>query len=228
MCEDETTSVRSRRKFLGELAAGAASASGLALTSYAFASTKELYAEAPKSVSADAEKWLVGLKGKHRQLVDAYEPNSGFPLAFAHTFLVAQPANTSAGAVVVLRHFAMPIALGHSMWSKYKIGEALNITDPATGKPAVRNPFYQPPGGVLLVDDMAVDRLLQRKVIIGACGVALAVLSGKFAGNAEMSADAARAEWTANIIPGIPVLPSGTWGVNRAQEAGCTYCTGGG
>jgi len=23
------------------------------------------------------------------------------------------------------------------------------------------------------------------------------------------------------------VIPSGTWGVNRAQEAGCTYCAAG-
>jgi hypothetical protein len=29
-------------------------------------------------------------------------------------------------------------------------------------------------------------------------------------------------------VPGITIVPSGTWGVNRAQEAGCTYCAGGG
>jgi hypothetical protein len=29
------------------------------------------------------------------------------------------------------------------------------------------------------------------------------------------------------LIPGVTVIPSGTWGVNRAQEAGCTYCAGG-
>jgi hypothetical protein len=30
------------------------------------------------------------------------------------------------------------------------------------------------------------------------------------------------------LVPGVTILPSGTWGVNRAQEAGCTYCSGGG
>jgi len=29
------------------------------------------------------------------------------------------------------------------VWNKYQIGEWLNVTDSATGKPAVRNPFYK-------------------------------------------------------------------------------------
>jgi hypothetical protein len=32
---------------------------------------------------------------------------------------------------------------------------------------------------------------------------------------------------TLNVIPGVTIIPSGTWGVNRAQEVGCTYCAGG-
>ena len=31
---------------------------------------------------------------------------------------------------------------GDAVWSKYKVGEWLKVTDPATGKPAVRNIFY--------------------------------------------------------------------------------------
>jgi hypothetical protein len=33
------------------------------------------------------------------------------------------------------------------VWDKYRIGEWLNVTDPATGKPAVKNPFYRSKGG---------------------------------------------------------------------------------
>jgi hypothetical protein len=47
------------------------------------------------------------------------------------------------------------------------------------------------------------------------------------AGNAGVSAAEAGKDWAANVVPGITILPSGVWGVNRAQEAGCTYCTGG-
>ena len=30
-------------------------------------------------------RWPGALKGRHRQVANAYEPNAGFPLAFAYT-----------------------------------------------------------------------------------------------------------------------------------------------
>ena len=157
-------------------------------------------------------------------MVDAYEANAGFPLAFAYTFLVP---NKSATAVVVLRHGAFPIALGNAMWEKYKIGESLKIVDPETKAPAIKNPFLHPKPGVLLADDFAIDRLLDRGVVIGACNMALQVQSKMLAGKAGVTAEEAAKEWATNVIPGITIIPSGTWGVNRAQEMGCTYCAGG-
>jgi hypothetical protein len=180
---------------------------------------------------SDGPDWPGALKARHRQVVDAYDANSGFPLAFAYTFLVPHgPPNASApaaAAVVVLRHGAFPIALGSEMWQKYKIGEAFKILDPETKAPAVKNPFLHPKPGVLLVDDMAIDRLLASGTVIGACNVALHVQSKMLAGNAGVSAEEAAKEWAANVVPGVTIIPSGTWGVNRAQEAGCTYCAGG-
>jgi hypothetical protein len=34
------------------------------------------------------------------------------------------------------------------VWDKYRIGEWLNVTDPATGKPSVKNLFYNSKGGL--------------------------------------------------------------------------------
>jgi hypothetical protein len=178
----------------------------------------------PAPARSDGPDWPGTLKGRHRQVVDAYEVNSGFPLAFAYTFLAP---NESATAVIVLRHGAFPIALGDAMWAKYKIGETLKIIDPETKAPAVKNPFFHPKPGVLLVDDMALDRLLAKGAVVGGCGVALQVQSKMLAGNAGVSAEEAAKEWAANVIPGVTIIPSGTWGVNRAQENGCTYCAGG-
>jgi hypothetical protein len=180
----------------------------------------------PAAAPLDGPDWPGMLKGRHRQVVDAIEVNSGFPLAFAHTFL-APNAPGSATAVVVLRHGAFPIALNSAMWEKYKIGQTFKIIDPETQAPAVKNPFLNPKPGVLLVDDMAVDRLLAGGTVFGACNVALHVMSKRLAGNAGVSAEEAAKEWAANVVPGITVIPSGTWGVNRAQEGGCTYCAGG-
>jgi hypothetical protein len=171
--------------------------------------------------------WPGKLKGRHRQVVDAYDLNAGFPLAFAYTFLAPNAAPGAATAVVILRHGAFPIALDNAMWAKYKIGQSFKIDDPETKAPAVKNPFLNPKPGVLLKDEMAIDRLLAKGTIFGACNVALAVQSKMLASNAGVTADEAAKEWAANLVPGVDLIPSGTWGVNRAQEAGCTYCAGG-
>ena len=184
-------------------------------------------AEAATPVAGDGQDWPGKLNGKHRQVVDAYETNSGFPLAFASAFLLTDAAPSSATAVVVLRHGAFPIALNNAMWAKYKLGESMKIVDPETKESAVKNPFLNPKPGVLPVDDMALDRLLASGTVFGACNVALVVLSKKYASNAGVTAEEAAKEWAANLVPGIPLIPSGTWGLNRAQEAGCTYCAGG-
>ena len=214
----DTTDVPPRRSFFGRVAG--AMALGLA----GIVSTP-LRAQTG-AAGADGPDWPGPLRGRHRQVVDAYEANDGFPLAFAHTFLAPNTPG-SATAVIVLRHGAFPIALNSAMWEKYKIGQAFKIVDPETQAPAVKNPFLHPKPGVLPVDDMAVDRLLANGVVFGACNVALVVYSKKLAGNAGVSADAAAQEWAANVVPGITVIPSGTWGLNRAQEGGCTYCAGG-
>jgi len=201
-----------RRNFFGRIAGGlAAAVAGLASTSL-------------RAEPADGPDWPGTLQGRHRQVVDAYEVNSGFPLTFAYTFL--EP-NQSATAVIVLRHGAFPLALGDAMWTKYKIGESFKIDDPETKAAALKNPFWRPKAGVLPIDGMAIDRLLARGAIIGACDVALRVQAKMLAGHAGVSAEEAVKEWTANVIPGITIIPSGTWGVNRAQEAGCSYCAGG-
>src|SRR5215475_10013567 len=68
-----------RRSFFGHL--GGAMVLGLA----GFL-PKSLHAQA--SARPDGPNWPGMLRGRHRQVVDAYEANSGFPLAFAYTFLL--------------------------------------------------------------------------------------------------------------------------------------------
>jgi hypothetical protein len=184
-------------------------------------------AQAAPSVGDDGPNWPGKLEGRHRQVVDAYTFNDGRPLLFAHAFLLTDAAPGSATAVVVLRAQALPIALNSAMWKKYKIGESLKIIDPETKAPAEKNPFLHPKPGVLQADDMAVDRLLGKGAVFGACNLALHNLSKQLASNASVSADDAAKEWAGNLVPGITLLPSGVWGLNRAQEAGCTYCAGG-
>src|SRR5262245_48959501 len=94
----ETETTKGRREFLGQLAA-ATTAVTLGAGSAAAAIPRVVDAS---TSSADPEHWLDGLKGKHRQLVDGFAPNEGFPLAFARTFLATQGENPDAGAVIIL------------------------------------------------------------------------------------------------------------------------------
>ena len=208
-----------RRSLFGRLAGAAA----LGLAGLLPAASDKATA-APGS---DGPNWPGKLQGRHRQVVDGYAINGGYPLGFAYNF-VSTNAPGAATSVVILRAGALPMALSNTIWAKYKIGESFKIVDPETNAPAVKNPFLHPKPGVLLGDDMAVDRLLATGVIFGACNVALHGQSKRLASNAGVSADDAAKEWAANIVPGITIVPSGVWGLNRAQEAGCTYCTGGG
>lgn len=222
------TTATPRRNFLGRLAAGT-----MALGLSAFTPVSACAAEKTDSTASDttskSDEWPGALKGKHKQVVDAFAFNHGFPLAFAYTFLLPYPASDAgaATAVVVLRHEAFPLALTDAIWAKYKVGKTFDIMDPVTKKPAERNAFYHAPPGSLEIEEMAIDKLMARGTVFGACNVALHILSAKLAANAGVTADEAAKEWTAGVIPGITVIPSGTWGVNRAQEAGCTYCAGG-
>src|SRR5215470_12418464 len=177
-----------------------------------------------QAAESDGLDWPGALKGRHKQVFDVYEINGGSPLGFTNNFLTP---NESATAVLVFRHNGTPYALGSAIWEKYKIGETFHILDPETKAPAVKNPWFQPKPGVLGNPEAALDRLLARGTVMGVCSVSLRGQARRLAPNAGVTPEEALKEWTANLIPGVTVIPSGTWGVNRAQEAGCTYCAGG-
>ncbi|HET9984636.1 MAG TPA: twin-arginine translocation signal domain-containing protein [Longimicrobiales bacterium] len=215
-----------RRGFLGRVSA----ALGLALGSAAL--PEPARAAAASLDSPGDEEWLKKITGKHRQVYDAVSVNQGFPLGFAMNFLDTNIQGTSLTdkdltAVVVLRHFAIPIALKDEIWAKYKLGEMFELKDPATKEAAARNYFYNPKPGDLMLPGSAYDKMLARGVIFPVCNVALTVISGLRAPVAGVTAEQAKAEWVAGLLPGAFPVPSGVWAVNRAQERGCTYCYAG-
>ena len=168
----------------------------------------------------DGPDWPGTLKGRHRQVVDAYAANDGFPLAFAFTF-VATNGPASAGivpatAVVVLRHTAFPLALDHTMWQKYKIGERWKIADPATKQPAVRNIF-------LSEGDLSVKAMQARGTAFWQCNVALGAIAQQLAQAAGMPAADVRADLIAGLNPGVHLVPAHVMAIGIAQEHGFTY-----
>ncbi len=211
-----------RRAFIGSIAAGTLALAAMPLVPAAAASM------APP----DDDPWLKGLKGKHKQVFDAPALNAGFPLMFAATYLNTMTehyklAVNDISAMVVARHFGVGLALNDAVWKKYALGKLWNVTDPATKAPAIRNIFYKSKAGDMMNIDASADKLLAKGVVIGVCGLAIKVISEMTAAGAGVKPAVALADWTAGVIPGAFVLPSGVLGVAKAQEAGCTYCFAG-
>jgi hypothetical protein len=218
-----TTSTQ-RRTFLGRITAGVA----------VFVAGRWSSAAAeiphPTEVPGSGDDWVARITGKHRQVFDCTTANMGFGAAFGLNFVDSvkeayKLTDKDVTAVIVYRHFAMPLVLNDSMWAKYKIGEFLNVNDPKTNAPATRNIFRDNvPGRPGMVYEQV---MADRGVIMTACNVALTVLSGMVAKKGGVSADDARKEWTANLLPGVHLAVSGVYAVNRTQEVKCTYCNGG-
>lgn len=211
-----------RRGFLATLAAGAGTVAA-GIWSRADAETL--------ANAAGEEAWVTKIHGKYRQVFDATTSNDGFGVAFALNYIAStrqatQASDADISAVVVMRHMAMPLALNDAVWAKYKIGEFLGVKDEKTGKPVTRNVFHD---NIPLYTGLTYQQAIAtRGVTIVACNMALTALSGLLGGKVGVSADAAKKEWAAALIPGVQLSASGVYAVNRAQNAGgCSYCFAG-
>jgi len=213
-----------RRGFLGGIAAGAAA---LVASRWSTAGAEILTAH--ESIGLD-DSWVGKIKGKYKQVFDATSANDGFGAAFPLTFIATTKEATKAAdaditGVVVFRHFAMPLMLNDAVWAKYHIGEMLKVNDPKTNAPALKNIFRD---NVPLNPGLTYEQEMATKgVIFVACNMALTVISGMAAPNAKVTADVAKKDFTAGILPGVYLAASGVYAVNRAQQAGCTYCSAG-
>ena len=220
-----------RRGFLGSIAKGAAAVGlGSLAGPLALGSTPP---DPPLKPSDNAfEAWLDKINGKHKQVFDATSWNNGMPMAWARVFLMsngdAGVAATDVSAVIILRHEAIPLAMEDKLWVKYKFGEAFKINDSGTKAPAVRNGFWQPKEGELPLPGMSIDQLQKDGVMFGVCNMALTFYSMKFGKDMNMEAADVKKDWVAGLLPGIQIVPSGVYAVNRTQEKGCTYCFAGG
>jgi hypothetical protein len=166
--------------------------------------------------------WPGKLKGEHMQLVDATAIANYTSLQFASHFM---NVSKNSNSVIVYHLMAFMFAVNHDIWARYRLGEVTRVWDTETGRPALRNPFWQPKPGGLRDKAFSIDSLLSRGVIMGCCALALRGYSRAYASRVGITPEAATQEWKNGVIPGITILPSGSWGVNRAQEAGCTYAT---
>jgi len=128
-----------------------------------------------------SDAWLDRLKGKHRQLFDVPDPEGGTVLRHVRNYLDAWRDAYGVGeqdvnVVVTLYARTTPLGLQDAMWAKYKLGAALNITDPTTNAPLVRNWFAHSQAGDPVADGepgTSMETLQRRGVIFALCNNAL-------------------------------------------------------
>ena len=218
-----------RRRFLSRLAAGSAAVAAGSLLDLAAPRS----GIAQSSIGAERpDKWLDEITGKHRQFFDAVTINDGFALGHALTFLnvnndAYKVPDGYLTAIVGLRDRAVPLALTDDIWAKYEIGAFLGLTDPATSHPLARNMYYESVEAELPLAGMSIDDLQARGVIFTVCTVGLTTLATLTARRVGLSAEVARKEWMAGLIPGVHRVAAGVIAANRAQEKGCGYCFAG-
>jgi intracellular sulfur oxidation DsrE/DsrF family protein len=231
MAKHDLNQTTHRRGFIGSLATGAATLGMAALVNPLQLNAKPNFT----GDVSDADEWFKQIKGKHRIVYDVTAPNGIMPFAWSKVFLLTNektgtPA-TDCNVVVILRHEAIPFALGNDLWAKYKLGEMFKINDDQAKTPAVKNPFWEraddtvPGIGAVQI---GIDTLQKSGVMFAACDMAMTVYSAVAAMGGNADPAAVKQEWVAGVLPGIQVVPSGVWAVGRAQEHGCAYCFAGG
>jgi hypothetical protein len=220
----------SRREFVTDvvrLAAAGALSSGLTPKS----------AEALARPATHADTWdlsWVDLVAKATDRAVFDWPVPGDPadpqiLYFAERYLdncAAAYGSRSYDARVVLniRTVAVAVALTDAAWERYSLGAEYNIKDPVTGALAVRNPFWHrapdPAPGVRLP---TLEDLLKRRAIVLVCDFALGHLAERLATKAGRNSDDVHRDLKAAFVPQAFAVPSGIFGLARAQNAGCGY-----
>lgn len=233
-----------RRGFLGRLASGTLALAGLTALDAGAAHAAAPLAGRDRGSGGSGESpyddsWTARVRAAtHKAVFDSPDVNEGFGLLQPWIYRAGYRAVFQAGPdavvpVVVLRHQGTALAMDDAIWAKYAFGADRKVTDPATGKPAERNPWARRRAGekadatfeALLGGpvDPTVEGLLSTGGIVLACEVAMKSFSRMLAKKLGGDAPAIFAELRAGLIPGVIVQPSGVYATTRAQEAGCSF-----
>lgn len=205
------------------LVAGIVATPAATLVRTGYAATSRISSVAPD------DAWLRGLKGKHRQLFDAPDPAGGIPLVHVMNFYdtynkAFKIGDSDINGILTFYGFTTLYALNDEMWTKYRLGEFLKTNDPKTGAPATINPWRTAPVALgMTLPQASVESLQKRGATFIVCNNALTLFAGMVAQQRGGTPEAVLAEFKANILPGVTLVPGMVVAIEQAQKAGVTY-----
>ena len=225
---DSTSHTTDRRRFVGTittLGAGVALGAGTRV--------HQLFAaqQSAGAAIAASDAWLDHLKGKHRQLFDVPEPEGGTALRHLRNYLDAWRDAFGVGerdvsVVVTLYARTTPLGLQDTMWEKYQLGAALNLTDSTTNAPLARNWFAHPKTGDPVADgepETSIEALQHRGVVFALCNNALKRWAARLEKSRLGAAVDIHADFVAHALPGVIIVPDVLVTMTKAHERGFGY-----
>ena len=173
--------------------------------------------------------WVDRVQGKYRAVFDSPEVAEGSAVFRAVMWRnqhqdVYGTAPTDLGAVLVIRHEAISLAMSDAYWDRFEIGKQEKLKDPATKKWSRINPVRTaPPGTPPKWAAYNLTSFMASGGIVLACNMAFGDVVYNFLKKDKLSREDARARAKEQLVPGIILQPSGIFAALRAQEAGCNY-----
>ena len=180
---------------------------------------------------ASSDAWLDQLKGKHRQLFDAPDPDGGTVLRHTKNYLDAWRdaygvSERDVNVIVTFYARTTPLGVQDAMWAKYKLGAAINLTDATTNGPLVRNYFAHPQPGDPVGDgtpESSIEALQRRGVLFVLCNNALLRWSARLEKDGLGTAKEIHDDLVAHALPGVVVVPDVLIAMTKAHERGFAY-----
>ncbi len=180
-----------------------------------------------KTQAAEAEKWFAKMKGKHKMVFDMVKHNNGAALSWGLTLMDSYNdmgvPDKDLSLLIILRYAGTPLSIADPLWAKYGFGKRIELKDPETNEFALRNLYAKCP----TEDDDCFELFQKRGGMICVCSQAVEHSAESLAENLKQDVPTMKKEFLDNVLPGIQLMPSGIWALNRAQELGFKYCSAG-
>lgn len=183
----------------------------------------------PAAHNVPSDNWLKGLKAKHKQFFDNPSPNGGVALVHVMNYYdtynkAFNVKDSDIDAVLAFYGATTFYGLNDAAWSKYDLGEFLDVKDAATGKPATANPWRTAPVVLgMTLPSASLESLHKRGATLILCNNALTIFSGLLAAKRGLEAKAVYEDLRANILPDVQLVPGMVVAVEQAQRAGLSY-----
>ena len=150
-------------------------------------------------------------------------------LQFAARYLdncrAVYPAGSYVARVVFnIRTQAVPAALNDDTWARFELGAEYGVQDPTTKAPATRNPFWhRAPSPVPDYVMPTLQDFVDGGAFCLVCDFALGHLARRLATKRGVETATIHETLRAGFVPQAYAVPSGMFGLARAQNAGCAY-----